>query len=54
MMKGAVETLARDAPKISICTYHFKDDAEVLRGIIKGANPNYRISEKWKKMYAKV
>lgn len=54
MMKGAVETLARDAPKISICTYHFKDDAEVLRGIIKGANPVYRISEKWKKMYAKV
>ena len=54
MMKGAVETLARDAPKISICTYHFKDDAEVLRRIIKGANPVYRISEKWKKMYAKV
>ena len=54
MMKGSVETLARDAPKISICTYHFKDDAEVLRRIIKGANPVYRISEKWKKMYAKV
>ena len=54
MMRGAVDTLARDAPKISICTYHFKDDAEVLRRIIKGANPVYRISEKWKKMYAKV
>ena len=54
MMKGSVETLARDAPKISICTYHFMDDAEVLRRIIKGANPVYRISEKWKKMYAKV
>ena len=54
MMKGSVETLSRDAPKISICTYHFKDDAEVLRRIIKGANPVYRISEKWKKMYAKV
>lgn len=54
MMKGAVETLKRDAPKISICTYHFPDDAAVLRGIIKAANPAYRISEKWKKMYARV
>ena len=54
MMRGAVSTLARDAPKIAICTYHFKDDAEVLRGIIKGANPEYRIVEKWKKMYARV
>ena len=54
MMRGAVSTLARDAPKIAICTYHFKDDAEVLRGIINGANPAYRIVEKWKKMYARV
>lgn len=54
MMKGAVSTLKRDAPKISICTYHFADDAAVLRGIIKAANPEYRISEKWKKMYARV
>ncbi|MBP3444189.1 MAG: FkbM family methyltransferase, partial [Methanocorpusculaceae archaeon] len=54
MMKGAVETLKRDAPKISICTYHFADDAAVLREIIKAANPAYRISEKWKKMYARV
>ena len=53
MMAGAVETLASSAPKIAICTYHFKDDAEVLRGIIKKANPEYRISEKWKKLYAK-
>ena len=54
MMKGAVETLKRDAPKISICTYHFADDAAVLREIIKAANPAYQISEKWKKMYARV
>lgn len=54
MMQGAVETLKRDAPKIAICTYHFADDAAVLRGIIKAANPEYRISEKWKKMYARV
>lgn len=54
MMAGAVETLAESAPKIAICTYHFKDDAEVLRGIIEKANPEYRIAEKWKKLYAKV
>ena len=53
MMAGAVETLASSAPKIAICTYHFKDDAEVLREIIKKANPEYRISERWKKLYAK-
>lgn len=54
MMKGAVETLAAVSPKIAICTYHFKDDAEVLRGIIEKANPDYRIAEKWKKLYARV
>lgn len=54
MMAGAVLTLEHAAPKLAVCTYHFEDDAAVLRGIIHRANPGYRIAEMWKKMYARV
>lgn len=54
MLKGAKETLAKFAPKISICTYHLEDDPKVLEDLIKNANPNYIVQHKWKKLYAYV
>lgn len=54
MLKGARETLRKYAPKLSICTYHLPDDAQVLKEIILEANPNYKIHYKWKKLFAYV
>jgi len=54
MLMGARRVLKEFAPKISICTYHLPDDPQVLRELILGANPNYVIEERWKKMYAFV
>lgn len=54
MLKGAQETLRRFAPKLSICTYHLKDDPEVLASLIKEANPMYSIVQKRMKLYASV
>lgn len=54
MLQGAVETLKNQKPKLSICTYHFKDDPIVLEKIIKDANPDYVITHHWRKLYAYV
>lgn len=54
MLKGAKETLYKFGPKLSICTYHLKDDPEVIEKIIKESNPNYVIEHKWKKLYAYI
>lgn len=54
MLKGAEKTIKRDLPKISICTYHLKDDPEVLENIIRGFSDRYVIEHKWKKMFAYV
>ena len=54
MLMGARETLKKFAPKLSICTYHFPDDPEVLEKIILDANPRYKIEHRWKKLYAVV
>ncbi len=52
MLKGAMRTLKKFTPKISICEYHLKDDPEVLENLILEANPNYVVEHKYKKIYA--
>jgi len=54
MLMGAKETLRKFGPKISICTYHLKDDPEVLEKLIKDSNENYVVEHRWKKIYAYI
>lgn len=54
MLRGAKNILRRCAPKLSICTYHLDDDPEVLEGIIKDANPQYRVIQNRHKLFAHV
>ena len=54
LLKGSKETLKKFAPKLSICKYHLPDDPKVLKSLILQANPNYKIFEKYKKIYAWV
>lgn len=54
LLKGAQQVLKEFAPKLSICTYHFKDDKKVLPQLILEANPHYKIYLKYKKLYAFV
>jgi FkbM family methyltransferase len=54
MLLGAKETLRKYGPKLAICTYHLPDDPQVLKEIILDANPDYRIIQKNKKLYAMV
>ncbi|WP_446897224.1 FkbM family methyltransferase [Clostridium sp. LBM24168] len=54
MLMGARKSIKEFKPKISICTYHLKDDPEVLEKIIKEIEPKYVIEHKWKKLYAHV
>lgn len=54
MLAGAQETLKNFAPKLALCTYHLKDDPEVLEALIKQANPAYNVVQKSKKLYASV
>lgn len=54
MLEGAKKTLERLAPKLSICTYHYKEDAVLLEKIIKDANPDYIVEHHWRKLYAYV
>jgi FkbM family methyltransferase len=55
MLKGARRVLIEDQPKLSIRTYHNNgEDAVVLPQLIKNINPNYKIINKRKTLYAYV
>jgi len=46
MLRGATKTLRDFAPKLSLCTYHLRDDPVVLRKIISKANPDYKFEQR--------
>lgn len=54
MLKGATWVLKNMQPKLSICTYHIKDDPEVLKDIILKANPKYKVMQRKMKLFAYV
>jgi FkbM family methyltransferase len=54
MLKGATRVLRDFAPKLAICTYHLPDDPAVLEGIIKSANPGYKVVHLRHKLFACV
>lgn len=54
MLWGAKKVLKEFSPMLSICTYHLPDDPEVIQKAILDANPNYKIIQKEKKLYAWV
>ncbi len=54
LLRGATSVLKEMVPKLSICTYHYPEDPQILEGIIKEANPNYIVHHAWGKLYAHV
>jgi len=54
MLRGARNILKTHQPILSLCTYHFPDDPQVLRDIILDANPAYRIIQRRMKLFAYV
>lgn len=54
MLKGATWVLQNFAPKLSLCTYHYKEDPELLASIILAANPRYKIMQRKMKLFAWV
>ena len=54
MLKGASRILKEMKPKLSICTYHYPEDPELLKSIILEANPDYVIEQGKMKLYAHV
>jgi hypothetical protein len=51
---GAKEAIYKFKPKLSICTYHLKDDPIIIRDIIKNIDPNYKIWFGKRKLYARI
>lgn len=54
LLRGATYVLKNHAPKLSICTYHHKEDPELLASIILAANPRYKIMQRKMKLFAWV
>ncbi len=52
MLLGAHNTLAKQCPRLALCSYHFDDDPIVLEKIIKESNRDYIVKHKYKKLYA--
>lgn len=51
-LKGAKNTIQKFKPKISICTYHLKDDPEYIENYLKSIVPEYKIVHYYKKLFA--
>jgi len=54
LLEGAQETIKKFKPKISICTYHFENDKEIITKILKNYVPEYNIECRYKKLYAYI
>ena len=54
LLRGAQEILKTFAPKLALCAYHLPDDPKVLRDLILRANPDYVVTERFKKLYARI
>ncbi len=54
MLRGATEVLRKFQPTLSLCTYHYPEDPELLKEIILEANPNYKIIQRKMKLFAYV
>jgi hypothetical protein len=54
MLRGATGVLRDFAPRLALCTYHLSDDPQVLEQIVLDANPEYKITHKYLKMYSYV
>lgn len=52
MLSGARKTIARDHPKLSICTYHLPDDPTVIANLIHEIDPTYIIVQGRCKIFA--
>lgn len=54
MLKGARNVLREHSPKLSLCTYHYPEDKEVMKKLILEANPDYVIEHSQCKLFAYV
>ena len=54
LLRGATAILKKYQPVLSLCTYHKPTDAWLMTKIIREANPKYKITYGWKKLYAWV
>jgi len=52
LLRGAQSVLKKFKPKLAICTYHHKDDPQVLENIIRSTNSSYKIQHTSHKLFA--
>jgi len=52
VLDGAAMILKKYRPKLAICTYHLKDDPEIIKEKILTANPSYEIHQTKYKLFA--